>query len=34
MSFRISMITLKVQNLEVATNSYGQGFGFPQKVYP
>ena len=31
MSPRISMITLGVQNLEVATNFYEQGLGFPKK---
>ena len=31
MSPRISMITLGVRNLEVATNFYEQGLGFPRK---
>ncbi len=31
MSPRISMITIGVQNLEVATNFYEQGLGFPKK---
>lgn len=31
MSPRISMITLGVRNLEIATNFYEQGLGFPRK---